>query len=391
MLGAVDKTKEPEVRPVLSIKEQVRDMPAKDRANVKGDAILSKTRWTTYTEGEYTIQIESIEKIEGGVQVFARAWKDGKPLGFGSDGTVEIERFRFLNPPVLVPDGTYHTELVQIGTRTEETQVSNFVEDPERALQLALAHTISVSAKDGSKIQAGKRGNTTSTFYPDANVESTSVDGYVWYEFPGGSPGSFTSLRTQATGGTPNDNGTLMLAAVQGSSPNWGSMFRAIMVFDTSSIPDGDAVSSATLSFYGRSGSDQSCGDTAQTRMNITSASTASNTALAAGDYNITGFGSTDMRDTDWTFAAFTSGAYNDSTLNATGIANISVSGVSKFAARNTGDIDNSEPTACTANKAAEFRFESADQTGTTQDPKLVVVHAAAATPSFGDFFISDD
>ena len=27
------------------------------------------------------------------IEILARAWKDGKPLGFGADGSVETERY----------------------------------------------------------------------------------------------------------------------------------------------------------------------------------------------------------------------------------------------------------------------------------------------------------
>src|SRR3989344_2016473 len=59
-----------------------------------------------YTDPTYgvTREIQSVQKIEGGIEILARAWKDGKQLGFGKDGSVEIERFKIFNPPILVDD-----------------------------------------------------------------------------------------------------------------------------------------------------------------------------------------------------------------------------------------------------------------------------------------------
>ena len=70
--------------------------------------------------------------------------------------------------------------------------------------------------------------------------------------------------------------------------------------------------------------------------------------------------------------------AYNDFTLNATGISNVSKTGVSKFGLRNPEyDVANSAP----ANPGGAVQntlvcHYDADRTGTTNDPKLTVVHS---------------
>lgn len=54
------------------------------------------------------IKILSIEKIKDGISIFAQAWRNGEQIGFGKDGSIDIERFRIFNPPILVrdPNGT---------------------------------------------------------------------------------------------------------------------------------------------------------------------------------------------------------------------------------------------------------------------------------------------
>ena len=50
------------------------------------------------------IEIVKTNLIEGGIEVFARAWRDGNQIGFGADGSVDVERFKVFNPPILVLD-----------------------------------------------------------------------------------------------------------------------------------------------------------------------------------------------------------------------------------------------------------------------------------------------
>ena len=51
------------------------------------------------------IEILEVKVIEEGIEVLARAWGiDGDVIGFGKDGSVEIERFKIYNPPILVED-----------------------------------------------------------------------------------------------------------------------------------------------------------------------------------------------------------------------------------------------------------------------------------------------
>ena len=88
------------------IEEKLEGRSALERANIKAAEIVSSNPEGSYQDTTYglTVEIQSVNKIEGGIEVFARAWKGAQQVGFGNDGTVEIERFRIFNPPVLVPD-----------------------------------------------------------------------------------------------------------------------------------------------------------------------------------------------------------------------------------------------------------------------------------------------
>ncbi|MCL4419960.1 hypothetical protein M1146_07775, partial [Patescibacteria group bacterium] len=95
----------------------------------------------------------------------------------------------------------------------------------------------------------------TVTFNPDADPESTSVDGAVYRILRDGIGEDFSTIRSGAgtnvySGGLPDYPfaGTYLSSFC--TSPNFDSMDRAILLFDTSSLPDDASISAATLSLY---------------------------------------------------------------------------------------------------------------------------------------------
>ncbi|MDI6815280.1 MAG: hypothetical protein QMC90_04290, partial [Dehalococcoidales bacterium] len=92
----------------------------------------------------------------------------------------------------------------------------------------------------------------TATFYPDADPETSSVDGVVadtnndlpWADLiaePGSSAG-------------PSTAGYVAFLIGSSSSANkWKNLYRTIFLFDTSSLPDNATITAATLSLYGGS------------------------------------------------------------------------------------------------------------------------------------------
>ena len=268
--------------------------------------------------GKFHIEVTDISDIGSGVEVFVRAWKGGKQIGFGKDGSVELERFRIFNPPTLVPDvnGTIKRTVTDI---KGAAHTASFREDHQEALLQVIAHNLSVmkNIHGAENIQKGKRGSTTSTFYPDANPESTSVDGYVART---GVDETFSTIRGGAgttANDSDNDEGYATLIAST-TSNQYAQMFRSIVLFDTSSIPDGDTISSATISFYGNF-KFNGLGST-NLEMDVTASTPAANTSLVAADYQqlgSTSFGSV-------SYASYSTTGYNDITLNSSGLADIS-------------------------------------------------------------------
>lgn len=323
----------------------------------------------------YFVEILEVEQILGGVQVLARGYFDGKQLGFGIDGSVDIERFRIFNPPILVPDPS--GPIVQTFETNDRDgnlliQTRALREDPYAALVESLLHTISLIGKEGSQVLSGKVGNTTSTFYSAAGAVSP-VDGYS-----GKDDSDVWSTTRNATDGNSANNTSVLIEHRNlfgnGNGAGFFTLFRAFHLFDTSSIPDADIISSATLSIFGNSktiaGSEE--------RLVVVSGNPASNSTISTADYDQAGavsFGETGT--------TFDTTAYNNVTLNASGLSNISLTGITKFGIKGYYDFSNTTPTA-TADMVDTYY--AADQTGTINDPKLVIEHTAANTGNFFAF-----
>lgn len=358
---------------------------AKEKAQLKS-AELAKVKLSKFKKDNFDIEIVGdIKEIEvngqHGIELFATAFKNGKQVGFGKDGSIEIERFRIFNPPVLVDD--INGDIIREWGEEDPQDITKKITkqrklkyDPTEAIKQSLAHTISTVAKDDRNIVKGKIGNTTSTFYPDADTESTSVDGGVRLL----NQTSWATVRDAATGDFAFDTATeaQVAATIKDSDTSW-DILRSYFLFDTSAIGDTDTIDSATFSLYGN-GVAVNNGDT--TNLILVSGNPASNTAITTSDYTITKFGSTSFGVI--TLASWNTGAYNDISLDASGLSNITATGISKFGILTGLDFSNIAPTG-----ANDCQAYFADQTGTTNDPKLVVVHSAASTNTGAKNFLT--
>lgn len=215
--------------------------------------------------------------------------------------------------------------------------------------------------------------NTVTTVFPDPDPETTTVDGLVFDNQP---DATFANKRSAAgDGAQPSaaSNNTPLLGSA-GTTDQYAQIWRNVYLFDTSSIPDTDTISAATLSVFGTADKTDNFSQSAT----IVQSAPASNTNLVAGDYALANWTMTQQNNTDISIASWTINAYNDFDLNATGQGNVSKTGVSKFGMVFSGDRTNTAP-AWSASLNAFIGTYFADQALTTNDPKLVVTHAAAA------------
>lgn len=360
------------------IRELLTNKSAPEKAQIKGREIAKLNHKGKFLRGEVEVEITDLKEIDGGIEVLARAWKNGKRLGFGKDGSVDIERFRIFNPPVLVDDLNGDIIREWIDTETGELKQRKLKEDPQEAIRQVIIHNVSIVGKDNGKVVAGKIGNTTSTFYPAAGANSP-VDGYNQNE-PG--ENTWATIHDATAGTAVSVVATKIFIVIQPgpTSGKWGRITRSFILFDTSAISDTDTLDSAVLSLYGATVITE--GDYGN-GINIYSSTPASNDDIVVGDFDQVG---TSAFATAIPRASFSTSAYNDFTLNATGEAAVDFTGISKFSMRWVNDANNSEPTWESGEGRDLTEAWAADETGTTKDPKLVVEHTAVASAT-GNFF----
>lgn len=209
----------------------------------------------------------------------------------------------------------------------------------------------------------------TLTVYPDANPETTSVDGWAqrdtvvetWATIIAGAGNN--SLDTEASGNLVSFNPDT-------TAGNWILLRRFIVLFDTSALGASANISAGVLSVEGNGKLDLA--GLAPT-IDVYTSTPASNTAIVNADFTQTG--AVSQTGSPMAYATWSTTGYNDFTFNATGIGNINKTGVSKFALRNANyDVAGTAPT-WGATARIQFAGYSADQAGTSSDPKLVITY----------------
>jgi len=161
-----------------------------------------------------------------------------------------------------------------VSAHTQQTTIDEMSEKPWDANR--------IHARNRLRIPVGADKYTTAsntvTFYPNADPEVSSVDGFVFHLYP---TTKDTWANLIAAGGTEaNDSESGSTSLVEFAAVGlhqWYYLTRSIFLFDTSSLPDDAVISSAVFSVCGTSKSDE-LGVTPD--LNIYSANPASNTAL---------------------------------------------------------------------------------------------------------------
>ena len=351
-----------------------------------------------------SIEIVNIEPIDGGVSVYARAWAlspfdvyrnddiyglnpetgnyeiiktekvyvstipEGGQIGFGKDGTVDIERFRIFNPPILVTDK--NGDIIKTSPANEELEIeastTRYREDPEEALLQTLEEIITLVGKPGDNIEPSKIGNTTSTFYASDD----------WRTFLNTGESDWASAVADTPAGVVTDGLTTdVVSYIRDNGSLFSGLIRAYFVFNTSALPDTDSISSATYSLKGSLVSNPTVHGNPS--VVVTPVTTVGDTTGNVTDHDIDNFGSR-ASDGDILYSDWAVGSYNDFALNATGIAAISKTGYTKFGVLSDKERDVTDPGKDTATGYVSAYMSEDGGSGTTNDPKLVVEHAAS-------------
>ncbi len=209
--------------------------------------------------------------------------------------------------------------------------------------------------------------NVVSTFYPDPNVEVTSVDGYV--QQYGGSNDWATLVAAAGNGAGDADAAPSTIYYDTNATTNkFVGLIRGILLYDTSALTASATISAATNSIQGSSKAD---GMATTPNSDVYGSTPASNTALVGADFAQTQ--NTSFTGAPVTYANWSTTAYNDYVFNATGIAAISKTAVTKTSWKNASyDVANTQP-AWAASTSSYLAPILADTAGTATDPKLVV------------------
>lgn len=216
----------------------------------------------------------------------------------------------------------------------------------------------------------------TAEINPDADLETTSVDGGV-YIFISPSANAIAWAAARSNDGVTHNTLTNSNGATAGQGWATGNIDaqdkcaifgRVYILFDSSSLGSAAVVNSGTLSLFGGTKKDTNSDDPT---FNIYAGTPASNTDIAATDFAIANFGSTAF-STAITHDNWSVTSYNDFTLNTNGLAAIDTNGISKFSRRWDGDVDNSKPKNGN-NQSFNATVLTADN-GSNQ-PKLEVVY----------------
>lgn len=152
--------------------------------------------------------------------------------------------------------------------------------------------------------------------------------------------------------------------------------WRGFLPFNTDTLPDTATVTAATLSLWGTAKTDNA-GVTPTA--NVVSSTQVSPGSLVTSDH--TRCGTTAFATIS--YAAFSTTGYNNFTLDASGIAQVNVTGYSLYCMRTNRDISGTAPSSG-GNNIELFRVSSVEESGSTQDPKLTVTYtlpSASAPP----------
>jgi|SRR5690606_15572237 len=100
------------------------------RAGVKAH-VLAETQLKSFKKDGISVEINYIVRVDDMVSVDFFAYRNGERLNVSTP-------YMFKNPPIKIPTGKYHKELVN----GEEVDVANFEENPEEVLKEIIIQTI---------------------------------------------------------------------------------------------------------------------------------------------------------------------------------------------------------------------------------------------------------
>lgn len=351
------------------------ELSGDDLKAAKRDAFLGSApqpgKWTSASGFIYeVVGRQPDSKNASVVEFFVKAWMPGgkRRLVFGPR-KVGIERFRFSNIPVLTDDPNGGTEVCGTDEKGLDILRHKLVEDRTLCARVVIEQVVALAGvPDTGDGKLDDIGHTTTVIY------SSTLDGL---HTKSGTNQTWATLHDAAAATNWAGVNTVYISCQLATGTSaWASILRAGFRFDSSVIGSDQVISAATGSINENAGNSQNTfGGGYDPDIDWTSFSPANVNGPVAGDYDT--YGTTVFAAKAQ--SAIATSAYNDFAFNADGIAAISKTGNDWFGLRYSSDVLNVEPS-FVASKTVRFYIYYADQSGTTNDPKLTVTHAAAST-----------
>ena len=212
---------------------------------------------------------------------------------------------------------------------------------------------------------------TTTTFYPAAGANSP-VDGYIQRT---DNPSNWATTHDAASGSATDPTSANFWAYnYLNKYGGYSSIGRGIALFDTSALTSSAVISAVTFSCYDdiASGGVIDNSHDGYDYVAIVSSTPAANNNLVIGDYSQ--LGTTAFVTT--TLNGMGTNQYHDFALNASGIASVNKTGISKFGMRLGHDLEN---VAIGSGVEDDFLCFSADNaSGTAKSPKLTITYTTS-------------
>lgn len=311
------------------------------------------------TRGRYGISILKGKVSGGQVELFARVFRDGVQIGFGPDGSVDVERFVIVNPPVLVKDATGDVPLIRRGVDGNQVETRYRVNVLD-VVRDALADMILKAGKANGKIVPNREGQTTYTIFSNG-----ANDGYIQ-----SSNGTYSTARAGSNLSATSNTVDVYIGQLEAGE---FSCYEGFVNFTTSTVAG--TISAATLSIYGQfDGSDTNF--TVNARLSNYTASGLTTADWIAG----ASLSGQTLLATFATSGGWSDAAYNVFSSEAAFITNIDQSGNTGIMLSSSRHQGNNAPGVGTFEYVGAY---GGVQTGTTNDPRLVVEATAGFTRTF--------
>jgi len=240
--------------------------------------------------------------------------------------------------------------------------------DNKQGAQLQQAYVVMVASYIDTLPYGDPEEDDTLVIYP-------SIDGSAQEET---NTATYTTMRG-ATGDSATSGSTTTVTAplldTGPSSSAFSTLTRGVLSFNTSVLPDDASISSANFSVYVTA----KLNDLGSPSYGITGGILASNSSIAAGDYD--GFGSARYAS-DIAYASIGTSARNTWPLNAAGLANISKSFYTVIYMRDSWDLDNSGPI-YSKSKSTSITWRPVGYATESERPFLEVIFGATPVAAF--------